>query len=186
MNTTEILNFIQSRRSVGNLIAPAPSREQVKQAIATAITAPDHKNLEPWRFIIFKGDSMKPLGQALHQAAIEQGETDEKSLTKALKMPTRAPMIIACVTDYKVHEKVPQSEQLLSCGAAVQNLLLALQALGFATVWRSGDLSFANAIKDFLGVTGDNEIVGFIYVGTAGTEFPPRKPMDVNKFIEFR
>lgn len=186
MQPQDILNFIQSRRSIGNLIAPAPNRAQIEQAIATAITAPDHKNLEPWRFIVFEGDSMNALGQALHASALEQGETDEKTLNKALNMPNRAPMIITCVTDYKTHEKVPQSEQLLSCGAAVQNLLLALQALGFATVWRSGNLSFANAIKDFLGVTGDNEVVGFIYVGTAGTEFPPRKPMDVNKFIEFR
>lgn len=37
MTNSEILDFIKSRRSIGNLVAPAPTREQVEQAIEVAI-----------------------------------------------------------------------------------------------------------------------------------------------------
>lgn len=186
MNTTEILNFIKSRRSMGNLIAPAPTQHQVEQAIEVAMSAPDHKTLQPYRFIVLQGDSLGEFGQALKQSALDQGETNEATLTKTEKMPFRSPMIIACVTRYQQNDKVPQYEQLLCCGATVQNLLLALQALGFATVWRTGLLANEPAVKRFFNVEDNNQVVGFVYVGTAGTEMPKRPAILVEDFIDYR
>lgn len=54
MTNSEILDFIKSRRSIGNLVAPAPNREQVEQAIEVALSAPDHKDLNPYRFIVLE------------------------------------------------------------------------------------------------------------------------------------
>lgn len=186
MQTQDILNFIKARRSMGNLIAPAPNHEQVEQAIEVAMSAPDHKQLQPYRFVVLEGDALKKMGEALKLASIAQGETDEKAITKALTMPLRAPMIITCITRYRPHDKVPVWEQLASASAAVQNLLLALQALGFATVWRTGSLIDESAVKAYFGVTDTNQIVGFIYVGTAGTSLPNRPPLLVDDFIEYR
>ena len=107
MTNSEILDFIKSRRSIGNLVAPAPTHAQVEQAIEVALSAPDHKDLNPYRFIVLENQALNTLGTALKNAAIAQGETDEKTLKKAENMPLRAPMIIACVTDFKPHDKVP-------------------------------------------------------------------------------
>lgn len=186
MQTQEILNFIKSRRSMGNLIAPAPSREQVEQAIEVAMSAPDHKQLQPFRYVVLQGQALTAFGEALHRASLAQGETDEKTLAKALAMPHRSPMIITCITRYREHDKVPKWEQLASVSASVQNLLLALQAQGFATVWRTGNLIDEPAVKAHFGVTDDNQIVGFVYVGTAGAEMPKRPPILVDDFIDFR
>lgn len=186
MQTQEILNFIKSRRSMGNLTLPAPTKSQVEQAIEVAMSAPDHKQLQPYRFVVLQGQALTAFGEALKIASIAQGETDEKTLAKALSMPHRSPMIITCVTRYRAHDKVPKWEQLASASAGVQNLLLALHAQGFATVWRTGNLLDEPAIKAHFGVTDDNQIVGFVYVGTAGTELPKRPPILVEDFIEFR
>ncbi len=185
MNTQEILDFIKSRRSMGNLIAPAPTHEQIEQAIEVAMSAPDHKQLQPYRFVVLEGQALHQFGEALKLASIAQGETDETTLTKALAMPLRAPMIITCITRFQQHDKVPKWEQLASAAASVQNLLLALQAMGFATVWRTGLLIDEPAVKTHFGVTDDNQIVGFIYVGTAGTAMPKRPTLLVDDFIEF-
>lgn len=186
MQTQEILDFIKSRRSIGNLIAPAPSHEQVEQAIEVAMSAPDHKGLNPYRFVVLEGNALTQLGDALKNASIAQGETDEASLTKAQNMPLRAPMIIACVTRYREHDKVPHWEQLAAASASVQNLLLALHAQGFATVWRTGAIANELAVKSYIGVTQDNQVVGFVYVGTPKGEIPKRPPILVDDFIDFR
>ena len=55
--STDILDFIKSRRSIGNLIAPAPTRKQVEQAIEVAMSAPDHKSLNPYRFVVLESNA---------------------------------------------------------------------------------------------------------------------------------
>ena len=185
MTNSAILDFIKSRRSIGNLVAPAPNREQVEQAIEVALSAPDHKDLNPYRFIVLENQALNTLGTALKNAAIAQGETDEKTLKKAENMPLRAPMIIACVTDFKPHDKVPHWEQIAASSCAVQNLLLALMAQGFATVWRTGPLANAPEVKRYFNVTADNQVIAFVYVGTAVSTIPPRSKIDVTPFIVY-
>lgn len=185
MTNSEILDFIKSRRSIGNLVAPAPTREQVEQAIEVALSAPDHKDLNPYRFIVLENQALNNLGTALKNAAIAQGETDEKTLKKAENMPLRAPMIIACVTDFRPHDKVPHWEQIAASSCAVQNLLLAFSAQGFASVWRTGPLANAPAIKQLFNVTADNQVIAFVYVGTAVSTIPPRSKIDVTPFIVY-
>ena len=185
MTNSAILDFIKSRRSIGNLVAPAPTHAQVEQAIEVALSAPDHKDLNPYRFIVLENQALNNLGTALKNAAIAQGETDEKTLAKAENMPLRAPMIIACVTNFKSHDKVPHWEQIAASSCAVQNLLLALSAQGFATVWRTGPLANAPAIKQLFNVTADNQVIAFVYVGTAVSTMPPRSKIDVTPFIVY-
>ena len=185
MQTTDILNFIKSRRSIGNLVAPAPTHEQIQQVIAVALSAPDHKNLNPYRFVVLENQSLTDLGIALKTAVIAKGETDEVTITKTEKMPLRAPMIIACVTDFKQHDKVPHWEQIAASAAAVQNLLLALQAQGFASVWRTGPLANEPAVKQFFNLTDDNQVIAFVYVGTAAATIPARSTIDAKSFIVY-
>ena len=185
MTNSAILDFIKSRRSIGNLVAPAPTHAQVEQAIEVALSAPDHKDLNPYRFIVLENQALNNLGTALKNAAIAQGETDEKTLKKAENMPLRAPMIIACVTDFKPHDKVPHWEQVAASSCAVQNLLLALSAQGFATVWRTGPLANAPEVKRYFNVTADNQVIAFVYVGTAVSTIPPRSKIDVTPFIVY-
>ena len=157
LSSEELIGWINSRRSMGNLDVPAPTRTQIESAIACAATAPDHKKLRPWRFIVTEGDARHELGRALAKAAqekaLQDGETlSEKTIQKTLAMPLRAPVIITVVTQMQTHKKVPPFEQMLSAGAAVQNLILALKAQGFSTVWRTGLLCNEPAVKAYFEV----------------------------------
>ena len=96
MTNSEILDFIKSRRSIGNLVAPAPNREQVEQAIEVALSAPDHKDLNPYRFIVLENQALNTLGTALKNAAIAQGETDEKNPHQSREYAA------ACADDYRL------------------------------------------------------------------------------------
>ena len=186
----ELIHWINSRRSVGNLDLPAPKRAQIEEAIGCAATAPDHKKLRPWRFIVTAGDARHDLGRALVEAAkakaTEEGEVlSEKTVQKTQTMPLRAPVVITVVTQMQEHKKVPHFEQMLSAGAAVQNLILALKAQGFSTVWRTGLLCNEPAIKAYFGVSADDYVTAFVYTGTSPKDEPTRKAIDIEPLVRF-
>ena len=190
MSDESLIAWINSRRSIGNLNEPAPSHEQIRAAIGCAATAPDHKKLRPWRFIVTEGDARQQLGQALVSAAQAQadieGETlSEKTLHKTANLPLRAPVIITVVTQMQAHKKVPPFEQMLSAGAAVQNLILALKAQGFSTVWRTGLLCNEPAVKAYFGIGEDDYVTAFVYTGTSPVDKDTRKPIDVEPLLRF-
>lgn len=187
----QLINWINSRRSIGNLNIPAPSKAQIKAAIECAVTAPDHKKLRPWRFIVVEGNARHELGRALLAAAEAQAATrgealDEKTRTKTYNMPLRAPVIITAVTNMSYHVKVPEFEQLLSTGAAVQNLILALKAQGFSTVWRTGLLCNEPAVKEYFGVGADDYVAAFVYTGTSSCAMPDRGHIETDDVLTFK
>ncbi|PNK61692.1 nitroreductase [Psychrobacter sp. FDAARGOS_221] len=184
----QVINWIKSRRSIGNLSIPAPNANQLKAAIECAMTAPDHKKLQPWRFSIVEGQARHEMGRALLEAAQAQAERegtelDERTTEKTLKMPLRAPMIITVTTRMRYHEKVPSFEQMLSTGAAVQNLILALQAQGFSSVWRTGTLANEPAVKRYFNVGAEDYICAFVYVGTSHCAMPGRGDFEITDFV---
>jgi len=186
----QLINWIKSRRSIGNLSIPAPTESQIKAAIDCAVTAPDHKKLQPWRFIVTQGNARHDLGRAFLAAAeaqaAQEGEAlSEKSRQKTYNMPLRAPVIITVVTQMQVHKKVPPFEQMLSTGAAVQNLILALKAQGFSTVWRTGLLCNEPAVKAYFGVGADDHVTAFVYTGSSPCDMPTRKPIDIEPLLRF-
>ncbi|WP_256958951.1 nitroreductase [Psychrobacter sp. JB385] len=185
-----LIGWINSRRSMGNLDEPAPTHAQIEAAIECAATAPDHKKLNPWRFIVTQGEARHQLGQALLKAAQEKAASEdevlsEKDIKKTQSMPLRAPLIITVVTKIQAHKKVPPFEQMLSAGAAVQNLILALKAQGFSTVWRTGLLCNEPAVKAYFDVGPDDYVTAFVYTGTSPKNEPIRKPIDIEPLVRF-
>lgn len=186
----QLINWIKSRRSIGNLSIPAPTESQIKAAIDCAVTAPDHKKLQPWRFIVTQGNARHELGRAFLVAAeakaAQEGDTlSEKDRQKTYNMPLRAPVIITVVTQMQAHKKVPPFEQMLSAGAAVQNLILALKAQGFSTVWRTGLLCNEPAVKAYFDVSADDYVTAFVYTGSSPCDMPTRKPIDIVPLTRF-
>lgn len=190
MSAEQLIAWINSRRSIGNLNEPAPSHEQIRAAIGCAATAPDHKKLQPWRFIVTEGEARHHLGQALvaaaqAKAAIDGEALSEKTIHKTADLPLRAPVIITVVTHMQDHKKVPPFEQMLSAGSAVQNLILALKAQGFSTVWRTGLLCNEPAVKAYFGIGEDDYVTAFVYTGTSPVEKNSRKPIDIEPLLRF-
>ena len=186
----QLINWIKSRRSIGNLSIPAPTESQIKAAIDCAVTAPDHKKLQPWRFIVTQGNARHELGRAFLVAAeakaAQEGDTlSEKDRQKTYNMPLRAPVIITVVTQMQAHKKVPPFEQMLSAGAAVQNLILALKAQGFSTVWRTGLLCNEPAVKAYFDISADDYVTAFVYTGSSPCDMPTRKPIDIEPLVRF-
>lgn len=167
----------RASHAANTLVEPMPDQAQLERIIGCALTAPDHGKLRPWRFVVMSGDARLKLGEALATAA---QQSDSSLSTEKLDMvrakTLRSPMIIACVTEITEDlDKVPPFEQILSTGAAVQQLQLAANALGFGCAWLSGPYSNAPAVKDLLKAAEKDLVAGFVYIGTP-SQAAPAKP----------
>ncbi len=77
----------------------------------------------------------------------------------------RAPCIIAVAARVFKTNKVPEIEQVLAVGAAVQNMFLAAHALGYGIMWKTGAGAYSADVKSALGLQTDDHIVAFLYLG---------------------
>ncbi|PID44832.1 MAG: nitroreductase [Proteobacteria bacterium] len=161
------IDLLLGRHSVGRLDSPGPKGETLERIKKSALRAPDHAALKPWRFIVVDGESRERLGQLFAKAAIrDQPDLSEEKIHQYLSMPKRAPLVIIGVCCYSDHPKVPKSEQLLSAGAAMSYMLAAAQAENFGAIWRTGPMAYHDTVSEGLGLAANEEIVGFLYIGT--------------------
>jgi nitroreductase len=167
MHMSDFLRFLQQRNSAARLIAPAPSAMQMAEIVRAAVRVPDHGWLRPWRFIVIEGDRRHAFGELLERCLLARiPEADDAARAKARGAPLRAPMVVVVVARLSEHPKVPLAEQRLSAGCAAQAMLLAAEALGYAGMWRTGAAAQDPAVMAGLGMAANEEVVGFVYLGT--------------------
>ncbi len=183
----QIIEFLHNRASQPKLQAPAPDRAQVEQMLKAALRAPDHAGLKPWRYLVFEGEAaLAALGEKFAAASLaDNPDFSPEKLDKLRAKPMRAPMVIVAVAVYTEHRKVPHIEQILSAGAGVENLMLAANALGFGTYWRTGGLAYNSHLLDELGLDQRDTIVGFIYLGTPEGKPRAREEASIGDYVEF-
>ena len=177
---SETLDLLLHRNSAPRLTAPAPSDAALDTIVRAGLRAPDHAWLTPWRFVIIRGERREAFGEVLADAlAKREPDVDQAALDKARAAPLRAPLLIAVLAHIKPHPKVPPVEQRLSAGCAAHAMLLATEALGFAGIWRTGGAAFDANGHRALGARDNEEIVGFLYIGTRDGKakpLPEREP----------
>ena len=180
----ETLELLLQRRSTkaAMLGDPGPSPQQLETILTAAARVPDHKKLEPWRFIVFEGETRATFGRVLLKACL----AEEKETPSAARLETertrflRAPTVVAVISRVTPNPGAPEWEQVLSCGAACFNLCLAANALGFGTCWITEWYSYDRRVLDALGVAPNEKIAGFVHIGrqAKAIEDRPRPPLD--------
>jgi nitroreductase len=170
------LDHLLSRRSVSanSLTEPGPSAAELELILTAAARVPDHKKLVPWRFVLFQGSARESFGQVLAEVCRAE-ETDPGAfrLQNEAKRFLRAPLVIAVISRITDNPAAPEWGQILSAGAACQNLIVAATALGFGVQWITEWYSYSPGVRRALGLADNERVAGFVYIGT-----PKEKPED--------
>ncbi|MGL4207566.1 MAG: NAD(P)H nitroreductase [Aeromonadaceae bacterium] len=178
----EALTLLLERNSMAQLQAPGPDERQLEVILQAGLRAPDHGGLHPWCFLLAQGEGRVRLGQHLAAAARRHGESPD-AIEKAANAPLRAPLVITVVAKTQHHPKVPVLEQQLSAGCAVMAMQLAAQAQGLGGIWRSGWAMFDRGLHHDLGLGEEEQIVGFLYLGTPAGEPKRLRPLESLSFV---
>ena len=180
----QVFDAIYARRSIGRLVEPAPNDDELRQILTAAAAAPDHGELRPWKFVVLRGSAKDAFGRVLEAAARARGATvgrepTEGQLEKERTKLGRAPLVLVFGAVRRESDKIPWEEQFAAAAAAAQNALLAATALGYGSMWRTGDPAYDTMVKEALGLREEDAIVGFLYVGTRRDDDskPPNEPV---------
>jgi nitroreductase len=169
----DAMDLLMTRSSNGKLTEPGPDDSSLRRAFEAAARAPDHGALRPLRVRVVRGHARDALGTLMADVlAQRQPASTPEERDKMRQKALRAPMILVIGAALQASPKVPVIEQILCAGAAAHALLLALQAQGYAAIWRTGDAAYDAGVKRAFGFAESDAIVGFIYAGTAKQPAP--------------
>lgn len=172
----DAFDLLLGRTSAIRLIGPAPNSAELEVMLRSALRAPDHGRLRPWRFVVISEDAREHFGNLLAELLQRrQPGASTDMVAREREKAMRAPTIVVVVARISSPERIPEIEQTLSAGAAAQNILLAAHAQGYGAVWKTGPAAYDHAVKKCLGLLEGDKIVGFIYLGTR-TGDEPRRP----------
>ena len=164
------LELLLSRRSAkaAELTEPGPAPQQLTDILTAAARVPDHKAQFPWRFIVFKGDARARFGEILAEVVqVEEADPpSEMRLETERQRLMNAPVTVAVISRAKDKPGVPEWEQVLSVGAACQNLVIAATAAGFGVQWVTRWYSYSKGVAEKLGLAEGERIAGFIHIGS--------------------
>ncbi|MCP4333570.1 MAG: nitroreductase [Gammaproteobacteria bacterium] len=165
------------------LADPAPDDKQLRLILKTAMSAPDHGRLHPYRFISIRGKARRKLSEIFGQATLDREPgVDPAYLAKQKDKPLRSPLIVVVVASLIDSPKIPEIEQMLSAGTAAHNVLLATNALGFGSIWLTGANAYDTYVCSELGIAENERIIGFIYIGTPTLDIPPRPIPEISNY----
>lgn len=153
----------------------AMSGEQVPddiviQCLEAAHWAPNHGRTEPWRFFVYTNNGLKDFcvdhANLYKQNTLPEAfqETKFLSLQAMHQYVSHAVLVVMKRTP---NTKIPKLEEYAAVASATQNLLLAAQSFGIASIWSTGGMVLHQAMKDYLNLDAEDEVLGCIYLGVA-------------------
>jgi nitroreductase len=165
-----IADVIHNRRSIkpvkmnGKKISDA----DVKEILELANWAPTHGRTEPWRFIVYSGQEV--IAFCHEHAELYKRKTPaerfvQASYEKQCHNGDLASHIVVAVMRRGINEKIPALEEIAATAAAIQNILLGATGKGITSFWSTGGMTHQPAMKEYLQLREEDEVMGIIYLG---------------------
>jgi nitroreductase len=193
-----VLEGINSLRSVRKFKPDQIPEGKLKIVLECASKAASGSNTQPWEFVVVRDAKVKArlkepmLRTWLERLAGGSGISSRMrdvydEATEMLRNTETVPVIVYCCVDL---DRVGKSEEVkyASIYPAVQNLMLAAQAIGLATcltVHGSTPTRGEPEVKKFLGIPEHVKIACLVYLGYPAVKLglPKREPIE--KFTHY-
>jgi coenzyme F420-0:L-glutamate ligase / coenzyme F420-1:gamma-L-glutamate ligase len=197
------MQALHARRTIRSFGHGRVSRQALERAVLAACTAPAPHHTRPWRFTVLEsGPARRTLLAAMAQAwrADLRGDgTPENVIARRVARSDEvlgaAPVLIVPWISFAGSHAYPDAERshaeremfLLSGGAAIQTLLLALHAQGIASCWISSTIFCQEETRSALGMDDAWFALGTVACGPPPGEssLRPRPPIDVDAIARF-
>jgi nitroreductase len=171
----ELAVAIDTRSSAIRLTAPAPARKEIERILEAGVRVPDHGRLAPSRFVVFCDSGLEKLADVMADSLLRKNPAATAEQQDAeRKKAFRAPLIIVVAAHVNRTHKVPPEEQISAVVAGVQNMFLTAHSLGYGVMWKTGAPAYDPLLNESIGLSSDDQIVAFLYLGTIAAKGPLR------------
>jgi F420 biosynthesis protein FbiB-like protein len=179
----DTLEAIAVRRSIRKFKDEPLPDEVVRQILTAATLAPSAKNRQPWRFHVITGEKRAAMVQVMREGLenMKASGQDVGSAVGTARVMAQAPVTVFVFNPQGLHPWLARSidqmfEDLVniqSISAAIQNMLLAAQALGVGSLWICDVFYAYEELRTWLGEEG--EMIAAVSLGYAD-ESPGARP----------
>jgi len=179
-NTAEINRLMRERRSVYPAQYSGKKVDDgiINQMLENANWAPSHRKTFPWLFTVFTDGGLSQLAKfqstLYREVATKKGNFDQAKFDKLAAKPLMASHVIAIAMKRNV--AVPEIEEVEAVACAVQNMYLTATAYGVGCYWGSGGITYMEEAKPNFGLSEEDKLLGFLYVGMPKNDFWPQTP----------
>lgn len=192
------MSAISKRRSVRSFSSGQISRLDIESIVKAASLAPSSKNSQPWKFIVVDRPSDIQLlaecaGEAAKQRFALRGESDVKDSFATFKTMRQAAALIFVLYENDCCQSLmgrqgvflegAEMVDLLSVGAAIENMLLRAVELEVGSLWCGDHLFVHDELAKALGV--DKPIVAMVCLGYQDAPLPPQKRKPLSMLLEW-
>lgn len=182
------LELLLQRRSLlaKDITEPGPNEAQIQQLLQIGTRVPDHGVLAPWRFLIFQGMARQDMGNILGEVfAKANPDAGDEQIAFERQRFSRVPLVLGVISRTDPAARIREWEQILSVGAVCQNILIAANAMGFASQWLTEWYAYDAHVLQRMGLAKNEKVAGFIFLGTAGKEPTERRRPDLAGLIQY-
>jgi nitroreductase len=175
-----VAKCIRTRRTVKAYTGEAVPRATLERWLDLACWAPTHRLTQPWRFAVLEQPAIVRLSEFLRgEPQIAAVPDPAKGAAKLAKLLDRLPTLGAMIQVTWVRDADPliDLEEHAAASAAVQNLLLAAHADGWAAFWSTTAALGHPATLTWCGLAPATQgFLGSLWLGRASqdTPAPPR------------
>lgn len=148
----ETYNAIYKRRSIRKYKDTDVSESIIKKILSAGLQAPSSKNKQPWKFIVTKGKSkygaLEAMKDGIEKAKMGAGLLPTRqqlipSVEHTLQVMRQSPAVIFVFNTEEqnvpgavsAEENFVITSNILSIGAAIENMLIMATDLGVASLW---------------------------------------------------
>jgi len=168
MNIDELLKIIKDRRNTKSFTNDKVAKSDIELILESGIWAPNHRNTEPWRFVVV--DKSSPIKQDIAQRMISLQEkssnstlSDDQKKNIFLKIKNSPCFIFVFTTIDESPEITEENYGAVCC--AIQNMQLTATTLGLGIGWSTGKISKIDNLNKLFEVDQTFKIVGVLSVG---------------------
>jgi nitroreductase len=188
MNTLEV---IAARRSIRAFKDVQINEDLIHTILTAAIQAPSSKNRQPWRFIVVSNEKRAEMVQ-IFRHEIEYWKARGRDLGSCEQTATvmeQAPVNILVLYPDFIRQGQPYSEaqiskavvDILSIGASIQNMLLAVQYFGLGALWIADVCLASEKLCNWLGEEGT--VISAVSLGYADESPKPRQRRPISEVM---
>lgn len=192
MKINDLLKLMSGRGTVRRFKSDPVPEEHLKKVLQAARWAPSGANTQPWDFIVVRDLELKrKIAQILVDAQQQAKRKDKKfpygADEELVRRFTNPPVLIVACADTRFMRAYPRAgyrEQILnvSMGTAIQNMMLAANALGLALSWGTVETLSRDKLRKLLGIPAYINILEVLQLGFPAKRVSPRFRRDPREF----
>lgn len=142
------VELIRKRKSIRHFKDKDVEKELIYEIVESARWAPSGLNNQPWKFIIVKDKAIKEqIGNLSHYKRV------------FIEAPVLIPFFLDTSSIYH------REKDIMGVGAAVENMLLTIEALDLGGVWLGEIIKAREEVEKILSVPENLELMGVVALG---------------------